>query len=141
MSDDGRLVGYYTLTQDSIDAEDIPTELIKQLNLPRYDRIGATLLGRLARDLTCKGQGLGELLLLDALKRALAMSRDIASAAVVVDAKDNKAHNFYQDFGFISFPNSKKRLFLPMVTIERLFPSSLIEHRIVSAQLHRFRTS
>jgi predicted GNAT family N-acyltransferase len=122
MSDDGRLVGYYTLTQDSIDAEDIPTELIRQLNLPRYDRIGATLLGRLARDLTCKGQGLGELLLLDALKRALAMSRDIASAAVVVDAKDNKAHNFYQDFGFISFPNSKKRLFLPMVTIERLFP-------------------
>lgn len=122
MSDDGRLVGYYTFTQDSIDAEDIPTELIRQLNLPRYDRIGATLLGRLARDLTCKGQGLGELLLLDALKRALAMSRDIASAAVVVDAKDNKAHNFYQDFGFISFPNSKKRLFLPMVTIERLFP-------------------
>lgn len=122
MSDDGRLVGYYTLTQDSIDAEDIPTELIKQLNLPRYDRIGATLLGRLARDLTCKGQGLGELLLLDALKRALAMSRDIASAAVVVDAKDNKAHKFYQDFGFISFPDSKKRLFLPMVTIERLFP-------------------
>jgi predicted GNAT family N-acyltransferase len=122
MSDDGRLVGYYTLTQDSIDAEDIPTELIRQLNLPRYDRIGATLLGRLARDLTCKGQGLGELLLLDALKRALAMSRDIASAAVVVDAKDNKAHKFYQGFGFISFPNSKKRLFLPMVTIERLFP-------------------
>jgi predicted GNAT family N-acyltransferase len=122
MSEDGRLVGYCTLTQDSIDAEDIPLELIKQLNLPRYDRIGATLIGRLARDLTRRGQGVGELLLLDALKRALAMSRDIASAAVVVDAKDNKAHRFYQDFGFISFPNSKKRLFLPMVTIERLFP-------------------
>jgi predicted GNAT family N-acyltransferase len=123
-SDDGRLVGYYTLTQDSIDAEDIPTELIKQLNLPRYERIGATLLGRLARDLTCKGQDIGELLLVDALGRALEMSRDIASAAVVVDAKDDKAHKFYQDFGFIPFPDSKKRLFLPMVTIEKLFPSA-----------------
>ena len=119
-SDSGRLAGYYTLTQDNIDAEDIPPESIKQLNLPRYERIGATLLGRLARDLTFKGQGVGELLLVDALKRALEMSRHIASAAVVVDAKDDKAHQFYRDFGFIPFPDSKKRLFLPMVTIQKL---------------------
>ena len=121
LKSDGRLVGYYTLTQDNINAEDIPPDLIKQLNLPRYERIGATLIGRLARDLTFKGQGIGELLLVDDLKRALEMSRHIASAAVVVDAKDDKAHKFYRDFGFIPFPDSKKRLFLPMVTIERLF--------------------
>ena len=98
--------------------------MVKQLNLPRYDRIGATLLGRLARDLTYKGQGVGELLLVDALRRALEMSRQIASAAVIVDAKDDKAHKFYLVFGFIPFPDSKKRLFLPMVTIEELFPQS-----------------
>jgi predicted GNAT family N-acyltransferase len=120
-SEDGRLAGYYTLTQDNIDAEDLPPDLIKQLNLPRYDRIGATLLGRLARDLAYKGQGIGELLMVDALKRALEMSRQIGSAAVVVDAKDNKAHRFYRDYGFTPFPDSDKRLFLPMVTIEELF--------------------
>jgi hypothetical protein len=49
------------------------------------------------------------------------MSRNIASAAVVVDAKDEKAHQFYVDFGFIPFPDSKKRLFLPMGTIEKTF--------------------
>jgi len=121
-SEDGRLAGFYTLTQDNIASENVPPELIKQLNLPRYEQIGATLLGRLARDLTYRGKGIGELLLADALKRALVMSRQIASAAVVVDAKDQKAHRFYKDFGFIPFPESEKRLFLPMATIEQLYP-------------------
>ena len=67
---------------------------------------------------------MGELLLVDALRRALEMSSEIASAAVVVDAKDDNAHKFYQDFGFIPFPDSKKRLFLPMLTIEKLFSQS-----------------
>lgn len=121
-SRDDKLAGFYTLTQDNIEAEDLPLELIKQLNLPRYKRIGASLLGRLARDLTYRGKGVGELLLVDALKRSLVMSRQIASAAVIVDPKDEKAHKFYQDFGFIPFPESPKRLFLPMATVERLYP-------------------
>lgn len=124
MSSEDTLAGFYTLTQDNIEAEDLPPELIKQLNLPRYNRIGATLLGRLARDLSCKGKGVGELLLVDALKRSLVMSRKIASAAVIVDAKDEKAHRFYRDFGFIPFPESQKRLFLAMATIQRLYPET-----------------
>lgn len=119
---DDKLAGYYTLTQDNIEAEDLPPESIKQLNLTPYKRIGATLLGRLARDLAYRGKGVGELLLVDPLKRSLAMSRQIASAAVIVDAKDEKAHRFYRDFGFIPFPESHKRLFLPMGTMERLYP-------------------
>lgn len=121
-SGDDKLAGFYTLTQDNIEAEDLPAELIRQLNLPRYKRIGASLLGRLARDLTYRGKGVGELLLVDALKRSLVMSRQIASAAVIVDAKDEKAHKFYQDFGFIPFPESQRRMFLPMATVERLYP-------------------
>lgn len=117
-----RIAGYYTLSADNIDAKDLPEGIVTQLNLPRYPFIGATLIGRLARDLVYKGQGVGELLLVDALQKSLYMSRDIASAAVVVDAKDEKAHQFYVDFGFIPFPDSKKkRLFLPMATIEKTF--------------------
>jgi GNAT superfamily N-acetyltransferase len=119
---ENRIVGYYTLSADNIDARDLPEGIVTQLNLPRYPYIGATLLGRLARDLFYKGRGVGELLLVDALQRSLSMSRNIASAAVVVDAKDEKAHRFYVDFGFIAFPDSKKkRLFLPMATIEKTF--------------------
>lgn len=121
-SSDDKLAGFYTLTQDNMEAADLPPELIKQLNLPRYKRIGATLLGRFARDLSYKGNGVGELLLVDALKRSLVMSRQIASAAVIVDVKDGKAQRFYQDFGFIPFPESPKRMFLAMATVQRLYP-------------------
>jgi ribosomal protein S18 acetylase RimI-like enzyme len=58
---------------------------------------------------------------MDALYRALASSQQIASAAVVVDAKDEKAIKFYTKYGFIELPSVNKRLFLPMGTIEQLF--------------------
>lgn len=125
ISADNRIAGYYTLSSDHIRLDDLPGELVKQLNLPRYSFIGATLIGRLARDLAFRGQGVGELLLIDALKRALEASAQIASAAVVVDAKDEDAHRFYSEFGFIAFPETARRLFLPMQTIKKLFaPSS-----------------
>lgn len=126
VSADNRIAGYYTLSSDNICVDDIPVELVKQLNLPRYPVIGATLIGRLARDLAFRGQGIGDLLLADALKRALGMSKNIASAAVVVDAKDEQSHSFYSEFGFIAFPETVNRLFMPMETIEKLFavPSS-----------------
>jgi hypothetical protein len=46
-------------------------ELVKQSKLSRYPVLGGTLIGRLARDLSFKGQGPGEVLLIDALKKAL----------------------------------------------------------------------
>ena len=67
-------------------------------------------------------QGLGEFLLLDALYRCLQQSKLVASAAVVVDAKDEAAKRFYEHFGFLSLPETPNRLFLPIKTIERLFP-------------------
>jgi hypothetical protein len=59
--------------------------------------------------------------LIDALKVSLAMSRKIASVAVIVDAKDENAHRFYMEFGFLAFADTAKRLFLPMQTVEKLF--------------------
>jgi hypothetical protein len=64
----------------------------------------------------------GELLLTDALKVSLAMSRNIASVGVIVDAKDERAHHLYTEFGFTAFPESYKRLFMLMGTIEKLYP-------------------
>ena len=113
---------------DNIRVDDLPPELVKQFKLPRYPVIGATLIGRVARDLSFRGQGIGEVLLIGALKVALAMSRKIASAAVVVDAKNDNAHRFYNGFGFIIFPETAKRLFLPMQTIEKLFSKPAASH-------------
>ncbi len=122
LTPDGRTIaGYYTLSQYSIDAGELPPETIQKLHVPKYDKLPATLLGRLARSQAFKGTGVGELLIMGALKRALDHSKNIASLAVVVDAKDEKARAFYRSYGFIDLPDHPNRLFLPMGSIEQLF--------------------
>ncbi len=121
-TDDGHTIaGYYTLSQYSIHAGELPAAALKQLKLPKYPALPATLIGRLARATTHKGRGLGELLLMSALERALAASRQVGSIAVVVDAKDEAAIKFYAGYGFIRLPDHPNRLFLPMATIEMMF--------------------
>jgi GNAT superfamily N-acetyltransferase len=119
---DGKAIaGYYTLSQYTIEPGDLPDEAVKRLRLPKYDKLPATLLGRLARSKEFKGSGLGEILLMGALEMALFHSRNIASMAVVVDAKDEKARTFYLRYGFIDLPDHPNRLFMLMQTIEELF--------------------
>lgn len=118
---DGRTIaGYYTLSQFAVELELIPDELAKRL--PKYPWVPATLLGRLAVGLAFRGRGLGKFLLMDALCRALQGSRQVASAAVVVDAKDSAAASFYGAYGFLEMDKVPGRLLLPMTTIERSFP-------------------
>jgi ribosomal protein S18 acetylase RimI-like enzyme len=113
------VLGYYTLSASSIDIGAWPEEVAKKL--PKYPFLPATLLGRLAVDTRLRGQGAGEHLLLNALRRALEASREVASVAVIVDAKDESAMLFYRHYGFVSFADQPRRLFLPMAVIEKLF--------------------
>jgi GNAT superfamily N-acetyltransferase len=116
---ENRIKGFYTLSNAGIPREMIPEEVSKKL--PRaYESLPVTLLGRLAIDEKNKGQGLGKLLLIDALKRSLEVSAIIGSMAVIVDPIDENAVKFYDKYGFISLPDSEK-MFLPMKTIEQLF--------------------
>lgn len=108
-----QILGYYTLSSFAVRTTGLPDDELRKL--PRYPTTPATLIGRLARDV---GEpGVGGLLLADALKRILASSREVASALVVVEAKDPSAVTFYQKFGFIAFRDCPKKLFLPMRTI------------------------
>lgn len=120
LTTDGKtILGYYTLSQFAIALDVVPPEIARKL--PKYSTIPATLLGRLAVSKEHRGQKLGELLLMDALKRSLDSSSQLASTAVVVDAKDEAAAAFYKKYGFIDLPKIERRLFLPMGTIEKLF--------------------
>ena len=118
---DGKTIaGFYTLSQYAVDLGALPNHLARKL--PKYPEVPATLLGRLAISRDFKGQKLGEFLLLDALHRSLIQSRQVASAALIVDAKDEAAHKFYERYDFLALPGIPDRLFLPMKTIEKLFP-------------------
>lgn len=123
LSADGQIIGYYTLSSGILRSDDLPPELLQKLRLPRYPELPATLLGRLARHSAFRGQGIGELLLADALKRAYGISKQIASLAVIVDAKDERAARFYLGYGFLPFQDSTNRLFLRMDTIGQLYGS------------------
>lgn len=116
-TDKQRIAGYYTLASTAIQLADLPITITKKL--PQYPLIPATLLGRLAVDLKYQGQGLGTFLLFDALRRC--QVSEIASMAVIVDAKDEKAKTFYEYHQFISFPKQPLRLYLPMTTIMKIF--------------------
>lgn len=111
--------GFYTLSASIIPVEELPPDMMKKL--PRYGQLPVTLLGRLAVDQTARRQGVGEFLLVDALRRCLEGSQHIGAMAVIVDAKDEQAESFYRHFDFLPFQLTPKRLFLPMRQIAQLF--------------------
>jgi len=114
-----QVLGYYTLSACLVNASELPEALIKKL--PRYPQLPVTLLGRLAVDQGMKRKGLGEFLLMDALRRSLAAAADFAAMAVVVDAKDEAAEAFYKHFSFMPLHERPRRLFLPIKTVVGLF--------------------
>ncbi len=115
---DNNVIGYYTLTSESLGREQIPDKYIKKV--PENYNAPVILLGRLARDIKEKGSGLGEHLLLDALFRAYTLSEEsIGAMAVVVDPINKYAVNFYKKYGFEQLPDSEK-IFLPMGTIKQI---------------------
>ena len=91
-----KVLGYYALSALLLTSADLPDELARKL--PRDPQAPVTQLGRLAVD-ESKGHGLGEHLLLDALRRSLTHAHQIAAMAVVVDAKNTTALSFYRLFG------------------------------------------
>ncbi len=115
---DPKVLGYYTLSASLVNVSELPATALKKL--PRYPQLPVTLLGRLAVDQSVKGKGIGQFLLMDALRRSLEASANIAAMSVVVDAKDDKAEAFYRHFGFLPL-QAQRRLFLPMKTVAALF--------------------
>lgn len=110
--------GFYTLSASSVRREIIPDHLSKKLP-SSYSALPTILLGRLACDVSVKGQGYGAILLIDALKRSLESAESIGALAVIVDPIDESATAFYSKYGFIILSGGK--MFLPMKTIKSLF--------------------
>ncbi len=104
-----RVVGYYSLAAASAEPQHTPPRVSK--GLARH-AIPLTLLARLAVDRSEQGAGLGEALLKDAIKRHLQAERIIASRALLVHAKDERAAAFYKRYGFQPSPTDPFHLYL-----------------------------
>ena len=114
---DGAVGGYYTLSATAVRLAELPDQTVRRL--PRYPLVPATLLGRLAVDRRFRGKGYGRFLLANALYRVA--GNEIASFAVVVDAKDEAARRFYERESFLPFADQPMKLFRPVADIKQLF--------------------
>jgi ribosomal protein S18 acetylase RimI-like enzyme len=111
-----KVLGYYSVSMGEIDLSSLPPELLKRL--PKHP-VPVARMGRLAVDRSAKGQGLGKLLMVDAMKRVQTASELIGVYALLVDAKDDSAKNFYIKYGFISLADDPMVLFLPLASFPK----------------------
>ena len=106
---DGRVVGYYTLLTYRLELDEVSSAL--GAGRYRYP-MPAILLARLAIDVHAQGQGLGSILLLEALGRMAEAGKSVGFEVVIVDAVNESAGTFYRKFGFVPFADRPLRLFL-----------------------------
>ncbi len=116
--------GRFTVSMSSIDVSGIPGG---RRDLPA--QIPTALIGRLAVDEPYQRQGLGELLLSDALRRICQAAEHVAAHAIVLDALDDDAKQLYERYGFLELSDDPLRLFLPLATARGLFPAEESDHR------------
>lgn len=111
-----RVLGFYSLSMGEIDLSSLPESISKKL--PKHP-VPVARMGRLAVDTSTKGQGLGKLLLVDAMKRVQSASELVGVYALLVDAKDDNAKSFYKKYGFIELVDEPMTLFLPLVSFPK----------------------
>jgi ribosomal protein S18 acetylase RimI-like enzyme len=116
---ESRIRGYYAISSASVDFDNLPS----RLKLPRYP-VPVARIGRLAVDLREQGNGVGAALLAHAMQLAVAIAQQIGSHAVVVDAKNEVAANFYTRYGFQRFADRDLSLFVTIDVIRRAIAAS-----------------
>jgi GNAT superfamily N-acetyltransferase len=109
---DPDVVGYYALAAGVVMPRDASARLVRGLagNQP----VPVVLLGRLAVDVRHQGQHLGRSLLLDAMTRVLQAGELIGIRALLVHAVDERAREWYAQFGFERSPTHSLHLILPI---------------------------
>ncbi len=114
-SDDAKkiVVGFYSLSMGELDLSLLSEDLIKQL--PKHP-VPIARMGRLAVDNSQKGKGLGRFLLVSAMKSVQSAANSVGVFALLVDAKDKSAKQFYLKYGFIALGDNKMTLFLPLAS-------------------------
>ena len=117
-----QLLAYYTLASASVLLDQLPSAIQKKL--PRYAAVPAVRMGRLAVDKSHRQKGLGSALLADALTRAC--RSEITAFALIVDAKDHEAIQFYRQHGFMSLSHQGQSLFLPLASVSGLVHSKRV---------------
>jgi len=113
------IAGYYTLSSSGVQVTEVSPTMAKSMG--NYTVIPSVLIGRLAVDTTLQGHYIGQVLLIDALRRVWDVHQQVGVKLVIVDALHEQAAQFYLKYGFVAFQDQPLRLYLPLATIGDLF--------------------
>ena len=108
------ILGYFTLTLCEVRMEHLPATYAKKY--PQHG-LPAVRLARLAVSRKYQRKGYGGLLLAEAIHRTILIAEQAGLIGLFVDAKDERAHKFYERYGFVSLPGHVLQLFLPLETL------------------------
>ncbi len=108
-----RVVGYYSMANGEVAHAETKSKVRRNTPNP----IPATILARLAVDITEKGHGLGRDLLIDAARKTLAGARFTAARLLIVHPLNETAAAFYEKYGFQKLGQDNAALYLPVDTL------------------------
>ncbi|MBT9545754.1 MAG: GNAT family N-acetyltransferase [Candidatus Sericytochromatia bacterium] len=114
-ADQKTILGFYSLAPASLAYAQTPTLLRR--GLARHDIPGFRL-ARLATALSMQGKGLGGQLLLMAGRRCLLAANEVGGVMLILDAKNERAAQWYQSYGAIPLEVQPLTLVLPLATIQ-----------------------
>jgi GNAT superfamily N-acetyltransferase len=120
-SDRKTILGFYSLCPASLEYARAPEILRK--GLARHD-VPVFRLARLAANRAFQGHGLGGQLLLAAGRRCLLAATEVGGVALLIDAKNERAANWYASYGAVPLADVPLALLLPLATIQAALESA-----------------
>ena len=108
-----KILGFFTLASCEVVATELPPKFARKYPA----RAPAAKLARLAVASDRQRQGLGGLMMVDAMQRTLAVAENIGIIGFFVDAKNQGAREYYTQYGFVALPDHPLALFLPLATL------------------------
>jgi hypothetical protein len=108
-----RVLGFYTIAPCSVAHEGVPASMTKGL---AQHEVSGFKLARIATDITVSGHGLGGQLLAAAALRCLRIASEVGGVLLTIDAKGERAVQWYASYGAEPLANQPLTLVMPLAT-------------------------
>ena len=113
------ILGFYTLAACEVLCKKLPRKYSKKYP----PKAPAAKLARLAVLKNKQRQGFGTLMMVNAIERIILVSKNLGIIGFFVDAKNEEAKGYFEQFGFIPLPENPLELFLPIATLQQAYES------------------